>query len=248
MRWKPTGTALLPPEECSYVFGNPPFAGAKFQSEEQRAQVRRIAALGKTGGTLDYVTAWFIKAGEYVQTGRARIGFVATNSITQGEQVAQLWPLLFTRANLAIAFAHRTFAWGSDARGKAHVHVVIIGLDDLENTQADKRLFSYPDINGEPEETGHTALSPYLFDAGGLADPHLVVREESHPINGMAKLIIGSKPIDGGHYIFTAKNGPRFWTWSQPPNRSCAPILVLASICKAAHAGFSLFIMRSRTR
>ena len=203
-------TALLPPEECSYVFGNPPFAGAKFQSEEQRAQVRRIAALGKTGGTLDYVTAWFIKAGEYVQTGRARIGFVATNSITQGEQVAQLWPILFARANLAIAFAHRTFAWGSDARGKAHVHVVIIGLDDLENTQADKRLFSYPDINGEPEETGHTALSPYLFDAGGLADPHLVVREESHPINGMAKLIIGSKPIDGGHYIFTAKERTAF--------------------------------------
>ena len=197
-------TALLPPEECSYVFGNPPFAGAKFQSEEQRAQVRRIAALGKTGGTLDYVTAWFIKAGEYVQTGRARIGFVATNSITQGEQVAQRWPILFTRANLEIAFAHRTFAWGSDARGKAHVHVVIIGLDDLENTQADKRLFSYPDINGEPEETLHAALSPYLFDAGGLADPHLTVRAESRPINGMRKLIIGSKPIDGGHYIFTA--------------------------------------------
>ena len=203
-------TALLPPEECSYVFGNPPFGGAKFQSEEQRAQVRRIAALGKTGGTLDYVTAWFIKAGEYVQMGRARIGFVATNSITQGEQVAQLWPILFTRANLEIAFAHRTFAWGSDARGKAHVHVVIIGLDDLENTQADKRLFSYSDINGEPEETLHSALSPYLFDAGGLADPHLTVREESRPINGMGKLIIGSKPIDGGHYIFTAKERTAF--------------------------------------
>ena len=197
-------TALLPPEECSYVFGNPPFGGAKFQSEEQRAQVRRIAALGKTGGTLDYVTAWFIKAGEYVQTGRARIGFVATNSITQGEQVAQLWPILFTRANLEIAFAHRTFAWGSDARGKAHVHVVIIGLDDLKPSRVDKRLFSYPDIKGEPEETLHAALSPYLFDAGGLADPHLTVREESRPINGMRKLIIGSKPIDGGHYIFTA--------------------------------------------
>ena len=197
-------TALLPPEECSYVFGNPPFAGAKFQSEEQRAQVRRIAALGKTGGTLDYVTAWFIKAGEYVQMGRARIGFVATNSITQGEQVAQLWPILFTRANLEIAFAHRTFAWGSDARGKAHVHVVIIGLDDLKTARVDKRLFSYPDIKGEPEETLHAALSPYLFDAGGLADPHLTVRGESRPINGMRKLIIGSKPIDGGHYIFTA--------------------------------------------
>ena len=75
-------TDLLPPEECSYVFGNPPFGGAKFQSEEQRAQVRRIAALGKTGGTLDYVTAWFIEAGKYIQRGQARIGFVATNSIT----------------------------------------------------------------------------------------------------------------------------------------------------------------------
>ena len=87
-------SGLLPPENCSFVFGNPPFVGAKFQTVAQRAQVRRIAALGKTGGTLDYVTAWFIKAGEYVQSGNARIGFVATNSITQGEQVAQLWPVL----------------------------------------------------------------------------------------------------------------------------------------------------------
>ena len=203
-------TDLLPPEDCSYVFGNPPFGGAKFQSGGQRAQVRRIAALGKTGGTLDYVTAWFIKAGEYVQKGQARIGFVATNSITQGEQVAQLWPTLFARAKLEVAFAHRTFAWGSDARGKAHVHVVIIGLDVRERGRGDKRLFSYPDVNGEPEETLHAALSPYLFDAGGLADPRLTVREESHPINGMPKLIIGSKPIDGGHYIFGAEERAAF--------------------------------------
>ena len=120
---------LLPREKCSFVFGNPPFAGAKFQSAEQREQVRRIASLGRSGGTLDFVTAWLIKAGEYVQTSNARIGFVSTNSITQGEQVAQLWPILFERFKLEIAFAHRTFAWGSDARGKAHVHVVIIGLD-----------------------------------------------------------------------------------------------------------------------
>ena len=93
--------------------------------------------------------------------------------------MAQLWPLLFDRCDLEIAFAHRTFAWGSDARGKAHVHVVIIGLDVRDRQRADKRLFSYPDINGEPEETLHATLSPYLFDAGGLADPHLTVREES---------------------------------------------------------------------
>ena len=203
-------TALLPPEDCSYVFGNPPFVGAKFQTNEQRSQVRRIAALGKTGGTLDYVGAWFLKAGEYVRTSRSRIGFVATNSITQGEQVAQLWPLLFVRTKLEIAFAHRTFAWGSDALGKAHVHVVIVGLDGRENAPPDKRLFSYPDINGEPEETLHAALSPYLFGAGGLANPQLTVREETRTINGMGKLASGSQPIDGGHYIFTALERSEF--------------------------------------
>ena len=197
-------SGLLPPGDCSFVLGNPPFVGAKFQTAEQRGRVRTIAALGKSGGTLDYVAAWFIKAGEYVKGSHARIGFVATNSITQGEQVAQLWPILFGRCELEIAFAHRTFAWGSDARGKAHVHVVILGLDRREGARTEKRLFSYPDINGDPEESDHAALSPYLFDAGGLADPHLVVREESAPINGMGRLIIGSKPIDGGYYIFNA--------------------------------------------
>ena len=202
-------TAVLPPEQCSYVFGNPPFVGAKFQSREQREQVRSLAGLGGGGGTLDYVTAWLLKAGAYI-TGPTRIGFVATNSTTQGEQVGQLWPLLFDRYRLEIAFAHRTFAWGSDARGKAHVHVVILGLDRRDNARTEKRLFAYPHLNGDPEESRHTALSPYLFDASGLADPHLTVREESRPINGLGKLIIGSKPIDGGHYIFTAKERDAF--------------------------------------
>ena len=150
------------------------------------------------------------KAGEYVKGSNARLGFVATNSITAGEQVAQLWPLLFERCKLEIAFAHRTFAWGSDARGKAHVHVVILGLDRQEAARPERRLFSYPDSNGEPEESAHAVLSPYLFDAAGLSDPHLVVREESAPINGMERLIIGSKPIDRGHYIFDTKERDAF--------------------------------------
>ena len=196
---------VLLPEVCSFVFGNPPFVGAKFQTPEQRAQVRRIAALGRSGGTLDYVTAWFIRAGEYVQEGSARIGFVATNSITQGEQVAQLWPILFDRCKLEIAFAHRTFAWGSDARGKAHVHVAILGLGRGDRAGTEKRLFSYPDIQGESEETRHSSLSPYLFDAGRLTDPYLTVRSESQPINGMTPLRYGSQPIDGGNLIFRKK-------------------------------------------
>ena len=170
---------VLPPQECSFVFGNPPFSGQSYQQAHQRQQMRKILdPKARRAGSLDYVAAWFILAGEYSKSGKMRVGFVATNSITQGEQVAQLWPTLFDRCGLEIAFAHRTFAWGSDARGKAHVHVVILGLDRRETVRAEKRLFSYPDINGEPEETAHAALSPYLFDAGGLANPHLVVTDE----------------------------------------------------------------------
>ena len=199
-------TDILMPEHCNYVFGNPPFVGAKYQKVYQRVQVRRIANLGRGGGTLDYVTAWFIKAGEYIQkTSSARIGFVATNSIIQGEQVAQVWPVLFDRLKLEISFAHRTFAWGSDARGKAHVHVTIIGLDRQEKAKREKRLFSYPDINDEPEETQHTLISPYLFDASGLLNPSLMVSEESQSLNGMKKLASGTQPIDNGYYIFNAE-------------------------------------------
>lgn len=233
---------LLPPEKCSFIMGNPPFIGAKFQSEFQRAQVRQIAGLGGSGGTLDYVAAWFIKAGQYMAGGasplpqaggvgggplpsplessppahptpnpsrlregnkKIRIAFVSTNSITQGEQVAQLWPILFDRLHLEIFFAHRTFSWGSEAKGKAHVHVVIIGLTHRNNEPDDKRLFSYPDIKSDPVESTHGALTAYLFDARGVANRHLVVKEEGRPINGAPKLAIGSQIIDDGHFTFS---------------------------------------------
>jgi hypothetical protein len=138
------------------------------------------------------------------------IAFVATNSITQGEQVAQLWPLLFERFKLEIAFAHRTFEWLSDARGRAHVHCVIIGLVDRERESKDKRLFSYAEINGDASESTHSALSPYLFDASKLQNIHLVVEERKRPIKEVKQIIIGSKPIDGGYYIFSPEERIEF--------------------------------------
>ena len=202
---------LLPPTECSFVFGNPPFSGQSFQNPVQREQMRRLLdPKGKRAGSLDYVAAWFILAGEYVSQGHAKIGFVATNSITQGEQAAQLWPILFHRCELEIAFAHCTFAWGSDARGKAHVHVIVIGLERREDARLNKRLFSYPDINGEPEETRHAAISPYLFDAERLVDPHLVVTDHSKAINGLPEPRMGTKPVVGQFYLFSAEEKAAF--------------------------------------
>ena len=99
---------VLTPSDCSYVLGNPPFVGAKMQTPAQRQQVQQVAGGGR--GTLDYVAAWFVKAAQYVRVSDACIGFVATNSITQGEQVAQLWPVLFDDHGIEIVFAHRTFA------------------------------------------------------------------------------------------------------------------------------------------
>jgi hypothetical protein len=194
---------VLAPEDCSYIFGNPPFGGQSFQSPSQRAQMAKVidAANGRAG-SLDYVTAWFIKAGDYVRSSKARIAFVATNSITQGEQVAQLWPLLFERYGLEIAFAHRTFEWLSDARGAAHVHCVILGLTRRDDEPKEKRLFSYAEIDGDPVESRHAALSPYLFDAGGLSTRYLVVRESRASLSMAKAMRMGSKIVDDGHYIF----------------------------------------------
>lgn len=201
---------VLPPDDCAYVLGNPPFGGAKLQSETQREQVRRIAELGSSGGTLDYVAAWFLKAGEYARRGGARIGFVATGSITQGEQAGQLWPKLLRRSELEIAFAHRTFAWGSDVRGKAHVHVVIVGLEAATADRKDRRLFSYSSHRGEPVESRHASLSPYLVDASGLPDPRMVVRETAQQLSGLPPIITGSQPIDDGNLIFDAEQRAEF--------------------------------------
>jgi hypothetical protein len=119
---------VLPPAECSYVLGNPPFVGHTFQSADQKSDqefvLKNISALG----VLDYVCNWYILAAEYIVGTSIRVGFVSTNSITQGEQAGLLWGEMFGRYRIKITFCHRTFPWQSEARGKAHVHVVIVGF------------------------------------------------------------------------------------------------------------------------
>lgn len=197
---------VLPAKDCSYVLGNPPFSGFVLRDYEKKAQAKAMQKFGAVGGRLDYVCFWFLKAGDYINQGGANpahIAFVATNSITQGEQVSQLWPTLFERYKLEISYGHRTFEWGSDARGKAHVHCVIIGLSHRVNVRDSKLLFSYDSIKGEPTLTECKWLSPYLIDASGLKDRHIVVSRASKSLCGKQRISVGTKPVDGGIYILS---------------------------------------------
>ena len=193
---------VLKPDDCSYVFGNPPFSGSKEMKEKERQQVQRIAALGKKRGSLDFVTAWYFLAAKYTNSGVVPFAFVSTNSVSQGEQVAQIWSKLYREHDLEITFAHRTFAWGSEAKGKANVHVVIVGVGNQQLAPQSKRLFEYADIKGDPVEQAVQLISPYLFDAGKLANPRIVVPNTTDRNLNMPDMIIGTKPIDGGFYIF----------------------------------------------
>ncbi len=185
---------LLPAKDCSYVLGNPPFVGAKFQTNEQKADVRRIAAGIENSGLLDYVTMWYFRAAEYIKGTNIHCAFVSTNSISQGEQVGVLWSALFN-LGVKIHFAHRTFCWQSEAKGKAHVHVVIIGFGLKDGVN--KRIFEYQDIDGEPAAIYATNIAPYLVEGGDL-----VIRNRNKPLCDVSEIGIGNKPIDGGHYLF----------------------------------------------
>src|ERR1035438_6103138 len=187
---------ILPPDQCSYVLGNPPFVGAKLQNDAQRADMDAVAGDVENGGLLDYVTGWYFKAAEYIQGSQVVVGFVSTSSISQGEQAGVLWNFLFQRFQLKIHFGHRTFAWESEARGKAHVHVVIVGFAAFDI--ATKRIYDYA-TEGE-KVTCVTArnISPYLVEG---TDRAIVNREG--PLCSVPEIGIGNKPIDDGNYLFT---------------------------------------------
>jgi type I restriction-modification system DNA methylase subunit len=138
--------SVLPSSECSFVVGNPPFMGKYTRSEEEGKLLQEVFHNARGSGDLDYVCAWFARASDYITGAKVRAAFVSTNSIAMGEQPAVLWKRLGEN-NMAIDFAHQTFAWTSEAPGAAAVHVVIVGFSDsITAGSAKKRLFLYEDI------------------------------------------------------------------------------------------------------
>ena len=130
---------ILPPD-VNFIMGNPPFVGYSFQSQEQKADILNVYKSEngkpyKKAGKIDYVAAWYFKAAEFSQSKKIRCAFVSTNSITQGEQVTDVWKILVERFNLHIDFAYRTFKWSSESANMAAVHCVIIGFSTSFNTK-----------------------------------------------------------------------------------------------------------------
>lgn len=187
---------VLPREKCSYVLGNPPFVGKHYQNAEQRADMVHVFGEFPNTGDLDYVTGWFFKAADYIQGTRVQVGFVATNSITQGEQVPVLWGILFQRFHIKVHFAHRTFAWTSEAKGKAHVHVVIIGFAIFDIPQ--KLITDYDVDPKAPLVTQVSNIAPYLAPG-----PDAFVVKQRTPLCGTPDMRCGNKPTDDGAFILT---------------------------------------------
>jgi hypothetical protein len=188
--------AIVPRERLSYILGNPPFGGKHYQSREQRTDQASVTAGIKSGSDLDFVANWFIKAANYSEDTVVDFAFVATNSITQGEQVPLLWPYLLDQRKLRIRFAHRTFKWSNEARGKAAVHCVIVGMSRQPVTRP--CLYDYDTPTSEPHLVVATNINPYLADG-----PNVVVTKRSSPLDERPTMRCGSKPSDDGQLILS---------------------------------------------
>lgn len=195
--------SIISKSETSYILGNPPFVGARMKSEEQSKEMSAIFNGVKGAMDLDYVSAWYKKASEFIQNTKIKVAFVSTNSITQGTQVGTLWHHLMNKYNIKIHFAHKTFEWDSEASGKAHVHCVIIGFASFDISI--KRLFDYDDIKGEAHEIIAKNINPYLIDFKDL-----FIKSISKPICNVPDIVFGNMPNDDGNFLFTKEEKDEF--------------------------------------
>ncbi len=191
--------------QFDYILGNPPFIGKSYQNTEQKGDMNLIFNSVNGAGVLDYVTAWYLKAANYLKKHntenseiQTKVAFVSTNSIAQGEQVGILWKEMFNCYHIKIHFAHRTFKWGNEAKSNAAVHVVIIGFSNFDIS--DKLIFEYEDLKSEPHELKVKNINPYLVEGNDL---FLLKRREN--ICHMPEMNYGSMPNDGGFLLLNEK-------------------------------------------
>ena len=184
---------VISSDKLTYILGNPPFIGERYQSKEQRLDLENLF---NTKVKLDYVTAWYLKASKYIQNTKIKVAFVSTNSIVQGEQIGILWKPLFENYNLKIHFAHQTFNWSNEAKSNAAVYVVIIGFASFDTIN--KKIFEYENIKSDAHEKQAKNINPYLVDANDF-----FIEKRSKPLCDVTKMQRGSDANDQGKLLFT---------------------------------------------
>ena len=187
-------------EQEIYVVGNPPFGGSGNRTDEQTANMEKVFVGFKKFKFLDFVTAWFWKGANYLKDShdkgsQAKMALVSTNSIAQGEQVAMLFPYIFG-LGVGIGFAYQSFPWKNNAKHNAGVHVVIIGLEMMNDGQ--KTIYSQVDGIWHSEKVKN--ISPYL-----IAGSNLAVESRDKPIHECSRMVYGNKPVEGGYLILSTE-------------------------------------------
>jgi hypothetical protein len=182
--------SIVPKSELSYIMGNPPFVGARYMDKAQKDDLVDVFGKNwKNVGNLDYVSCWYKKTADLLNGTNIKAALVSTNSIVQGESVADLWKPMFDMG-VHIDFAYRTFRWDSEAKIKAHVHCVIIGFSTCESKKP-KMLY----ISDRTQIVNN--INGYLLDADNV-----FIGSRSKVLCDVPEIGIGSMPIDGGFYLF----------------------------------------------
>lgn len=179
---------VCPQDGEIYILGNPPYLGAKVQSDSQKDDVKVVFKNNKNGKTFDYILCWFSKASQYSRSSKAKFSFVSTNSICQGEQVA-FWETIEAN-NQEIYFAYPSFKWTNNAKSKAKVIVIIVGIRNKLNEP--KVIF------GNENYKQVKNINYYLLEASNV-----IVKRSPKPMNGLPVMYFGSIAYDGGHLFLT---------------------------------------------
>ncbi|MBE5927004.1 MAG: class I SAM-dependent DNA methyltransferase [Lachnospiraceae bacterium] len=190
---------VVPKYELNYIMGNPPFVGYSLQSKEQKEDVLSVYVDEKgnpynMAGKIDFVSAWYFKASEYIKATDIKVAFVSTNSITQGEQVSGVWKPLYERFDIHIDFAYKTFKWNSESKKQAAVYCIIVGFSN-SISRGMKKLFINDNMTKEVKN-----INPYLFDA-----PNIFVEARTKPLCDVPSMIYGNKPTDGGYLFLSSE-------------------------------------------
>lgn len=195
--------SVIPKNKLSYILGNPPFIGARIMSKEQKESFLKVFENSKGAGNLDFVTAWYEKASQYMQGTKIKTAFVSTNSICQGEQVGILWKRLKEKYGIVIHFAHQTFKWNNDAPGVAAVYCVIVGFANFDTPK--KYLYEYETIKSEPKEKEVNHINFYLAQGEDV-----FLENRRNPICDTPEMIFGNMANDGGGFIFSEEEKNEF--------------------------------------